>query len=119
MSKPVIDMAAVVRNLGIAGRLADLLANIGYAHHGEFGLPGRHFFTKTDEPDSFHLHVVEAGSDRWWRYIAFRDALRREPELRAAYVSLKLKLAAEFANNPDGYSRAKSDFINQALTEHH
>lgn len=50
------------------------------------------------------------------RHIAFRDVLRANPQAAAAYASLKYELASHFGRDRDGYSQAKTDFVEQALT---
>lgn len=40
-----------------------------------------------------------------------RRALRADPELRAAYSTLKRALAAQHADDSAAYSRGKSDFV--------
>ena len=62
-----------------------------------------------------HLHLVEAGSTRWHRYLRFRDRLRDDAHLASQYARLKTDLAIQFADDRDGYTRAKTDFIENAL----
>ena len=60
-----------------------------------------------------HLHLVDEreGLDRCLR---FRDTLRAHRQLAAEYVALKRALAARFREDREGYTKAKSNFINDA-----
>ena len=39
--------------------------------------------------EGFGIHLAERGSDLWRERLAFRDALRASPELRAEYAEWK------------------------------
>jgi GrpB-like predicted nucleotidyltransferase (UPF0157 family) len=58
---------------------------------------------------------VELGSRIWTEHLAFRDALRADPDLLARYQSLKLRLAEEFATDKPAYTAAKGPFIRSVL----
>jgi GrpB-like predicted nucleotidyltransferase (UPF0157 family) len=62
-----------------------------------------------------NVHMFETGHIEIERHLAFRDALRADANLLAAYQSLKEELAARFPNDVDSYARAKSDFIEDVL----
>jgi len=116
-AKPVVDMAGAVERLEAIASIVDPLADLGYKYYGEYGLPDRHFFVRHSDDEGFHLHVVQHGSSYWRRYIAFRDALRESSKLRDEYAKLKRELATQFADDPDAYSRAKSEFVEQIVGE--
>ncbi|WP_081809506.1 GrpB family protein [Mycobacterium sp. URHB0044] len=46
---------------------------------------------------------------------SFRDALRADPTLTARYAALKRDLAAQYADDREAYTAAKSDFIRAVL----
>ena len=48
------------------------------------------------------------------RCLRFRDTLRAHRQLAAEYVALKRALAARFRGDREGYTKAKSSFINDA-----
>src|SRR5918997_6226716 len=87
-AKPVIDIAAAVREIADAARCVAPLEGLGYEYRGEHGIPGRHYFTK-GEPRTHHLHVVELGGELWRGHLLFRDQLRRHPHLAKEYEDLK------------------------------
>jgi len=116
-AKPIIDIAVKTRSFADLPRVVEAMKGAGYHHKGEFGLPGRHFFTRGN-PVLFHVHVVEEGSDHWSYWIKFRDALRRDPALRDEYIALKQSLAKKFANDRPGDTMAKSEFVARFLANH-
>lgn len=110
-AKPIIDIAVRLPSVTLAPDLGGRLAQLDYTYRGEYGLPGRHFFTK-GEPRAFHLHLVDDRTNHWRRWIDFRDALRRDPELCQDYQRLKHELARKYRFQRALYSEGKSDFIN-------
>ncbi len=64
------------------------------------------------------LHVRLSASPFGRRTVAFRDRLRAEPDLRAAYEQLKRRLAAAHAGDADydDYTRGKTAFIRAATS---
>lgn len=64
------------------------------------------------------LHVRLSASPFGRRTVTFRDRLRVEPDLRAAYEGLKRQLAAAHAGDPDydDYTRGKTAFIRAATS---
>ncbi len=113
-AKPIIDIAVRLATVQQVPELLEALARLDYVYEGEYGLPGRHFFTK-GEPRAFHLHLVDDTTNHWRRWIAFRDLLRRNPALCQAYQQLKCDLARKYRFDRALYSDSKSDFINAAV----
>ncbi|MEP6064726.1 MAG: GrpB family protein [Paracoccaceae bacterium] len=116
-AKPIIDLLPVFKDDGSIDCVRDQLESFGYEWMGEFGLPGRRYCRK-DDPDTgkriFHAHAYEVGHEGVLRHLAFRDALRKNASMRAAYTSVK---AACAERHPDGgaqYSGCKSDWISKA-----
>ncbi len=58
-----------------------------------------------------HAHVLAADCDEARELIAFRDLLRRRPDLTAAYVARKHEIIASGITDPVDYSDAKGPFI--------
>ncbi|MGZ4338953.1 MAG: GrpB family protein [Gaiellaceae bacterium] len=82
-AKPIIDMIAGVRSFEAAREAFPVLESLGYAWSPH--RPEAHRFGR----DGFHLHLTEPGSDLWRERLAFRDALRSSPALRAEYAAWK------------------------------
>jgi GrpB-like predicted nucleotidyltransferase (UPF0157 family) len=116
-AKPIIDMMAGVRDLETA------LAAFGPLHEQSYVLtphrPGiAHHFSKPSNRLSqmtHGLHLTEPGSDLWRERLVFRDALRADPALAAAYEALKLRLACEHAGNVEAYTAGKRSFVTEVL----
>ena len=109
-AKPIIDMMAGVADLAAAAPAIDVLRGLSYVHAPH--RPRAYWFHKpADRESSTHgLHLTEPGSDLWQERLAFRDALRADPELRDRYQELKLRLAGEEADLR-GYTDAKRPFV--------
>ena len=56
----------------------------------------------------FHLHLRYAGD---CDEVYFRDYLKENPDIAKAYEGLKLGLWKEYEYNRDGYTNAKTEFI--------
>ena len=113
-AKPIVDIALRIASLTDIPACTEALGKIGYEYKGEYGLPGRHFFTKGN-PTQFHLHIVEEGSDHWRVWVKFRDVLRTDEKIRGEYNDLKRAMARKFASNRDAYTAAKNPFISRIL----
>jgi GrpB-like predicted nucleotidyltransferase (UPF0157 family) len=64
-----------------------------------------------------HAHVIERNGTEHQELIAFRDALRRNPELRNAYESTKQQILGSGITDSLDYSKAKGSFIVAALSQ--
>lgn len=62
-----------------------------------------------------HLYVCPKDSPELKRHLAFRDYLRRNPDVARAYGDLKLELAERFRNDREGYTAAKTEFVTSVL----
>ena len=60
----------------------------------------------------FHLHLVHAGEQP---EILFRDYLNTHPEDAKAYEALKLSLWKPYEHDRDGYTSAKTSFVEEIL----
>ncbi len=112
-SKPIIDILGEVANLEMLDLASETLAPLGYSAKGAFGIPGRRYFSKSDESGirSHHLHVFESGSEGALRHRAFRDYLCAFPKIAAEYSALKLQLIKNQPTDWDSYMDGKDPFI--------
>jgi GrpB-like predicted nucleotidyltransferase (UPF0157 family) len=71
------------------------------------------------EGDRFalHVHVVALGSAEAGWDLGFRDRLRSDPALAAAYVARKREIVAEGVTDGNAYAHAKGPFIERAMGE--
>jgi GrpB-like predicted nucleotidyltransferase (UPF0157 family) len=71
-----------------------------------------HWFCKPSPAQrTHHLHAVVHGGPVWRERLAFRDALRSDPALAAAYAELKRRLAVEHRMDREAYTQGKAPFI--------
>lgn len=112
--KPIIDIMGGVRRLAEAEQCVAPLAHIGYEYVREYNelIPERRYFHKgAPEARLFHLHMVEHNGDFWEKHLLFRDWLRSHPEDAQRYYQLKKDLVARFGRDREGYTQAKTPFV--------
>jgi GrpB-like predicted nucleotidyltransferase (UPF0157 family) len=117
-AKPIIDIMAAVRELVDAERCVEPLKTIGYEYVPEYNdiIPERRYFHKgPPEGRTHHLHVVELTSDFWERHLLFRDFLRLHPEEAQEYYRLKMELSTKYGADREGYTEAKTSFIESVV----
>ena len=109
-AKPIVDMMAGVRDFEKARAAYEPLLAEGYVHTPH--RPGiAHHFSKAGNG----LHLTEPGSDLWNERLAFRDALRADPELVTEYEALKLRLAEAHPDDREAYTAGKRAFVGRVL----
>ena len=119
LAKPVIDVLLGANTLSDIVSKIPTLERLGYAYIAKYerDIPMRRYFVKSKSGSlRVHLHGVEVGSQIWNEHLTFRDALRADPSLVSQYAALKLRLAAEFANDKSAYTEAKAPFIKGVLS---
>jgi GrpB-like predicted nucleotidyltransferase (UPF0157 family) len=118
-AKPILDILVGVLPLSEWTVCHGPLLALGYDYAADAGVPGHHIFGRGRHAgERTHLvHVVELGGESWVSNLAFRDALRREPDLRERYIAIK---RAALAAAPDGraaYNAAKTEPIARIKAE--
>jgi GrpB-like predicted nucleotidyltransferase (UPF0157 family) len=109
-AKPYVDMMAGIRDFEEARAAYEPLLAAGWEQTPH--RPGiAHHFSKA----CYGLHLTEPGSDLWNERLAFRDALRADPELVAEYAALKLRLAEEHPDDIEAYTAGKRAFVGRVL----
>ncbi len=120
-AKPIIDILVGVSCLSDAQLCMQPLESLGYKYQPEHEvtLPERRFFGKGEPPreQHYHLHMVEKGGEFWRRHLVFRDYLRSHPETSRQYCELKKKLASEYGSDREGYTEAKTSFIESIVAK--
>jgi GrpB-like predicted nucleotidyltransferase (UPF0157 family) len=114
-AKAIIDLDVLLRSGDALAVAIERLTAIGYQHQGDLGVPGREAFRAPSGAFPHHLCVCLPDRQEYARHIAFRDYLRRNPELARAYARLKRELAGKFAHDRDAYTRGKSEFVEEIL----
>jgi len=90
-AKPIIDIDVVIRDRQVLDEVVSALAEIGYCHEGDLGIPGREAF-KYDGKEHLrkhHLYVCTQDCAELKRHIVFRDYLRSHPEALREYSRIK------------------------------
>jgi GrpB-like predicted nucleotidyltransferase (UPF0157 family) len=117
-SKPILDLQAPVADLDVADEVAAVLAEHGWHYVPPLldHRPYRRFFVKVANGHrTAHLHLLAADGDRWNDQLAFRDALRADPELLRAYARLKAQLAERHRDDREAYTTGKSSFVREVI----
>ncbi len=117
-AKPIIDLQVPVAD---PDRIPGLEASL--APHGWHLVPPeldcrpwrRLLVEVVDGRRAAHLHVLTLDGSRWAEQLAFRDALRADPDLAARYQARKHELAAVHANDREAYTDGKVTFVEQVL----
>jgi GrpB-like predicted nucleotidyltransferase (UPF0157 family) len=116
-SKPILDMVIGAEEDAPVDRIAADLVGLGYIDRGTHeGSSGRLLVAESaPSVRTVHVHVVRYRSEDWFDYIAFRDALRTEPDLQRRYTLLKVELAERFGDDRRLYTRGKEWFVQAVL----
>ena len=111
-AKPTVDVLVEVRKVENLDDLEVPMAEGGYEAWGEYGIPGRRFFTRDLGPERLcNVHAFEAGTPEVERHLAFRDYLREHPETARAYGKLKTDLAEKYPADLEAYTNGKGAFV--------
>ncbi|YCK80059.1 dephospho-CoA kinase [Arthrobacter sp. D3-18] len=127
VAKDVIDLQLAVADLGMADRIAPLLAAAGFPavpranqdtpkpSHPDPAQWQKRFHANADPGRPVNLHVRVAGSPGWRYALLFRDWLRAEPSAVALYQAHKQELAvAHAADHGTGdYADAKEPWFTE------
>ncbi|MGK9173478.1 GrpB family protein [Yokenella regensburgei] len=110
-AKPVIDILLEVNDLTALDGLNPAMAEAGYRARGENGIAGRRYFTRGDNARSHQLHAFVTGDPQIRKHLAFRDYLRKNRDVAAAYAQLKRAAVLAAEGDSQGYSALKEAFI--------
>ena len=111
--KPCIDIDVVISDRDALPAAIDRLAQIGYEHEGDLGIPDRHAFRYDGKThlQKHHLYVCPQDSAELHRHLTFRDHLRTHPDDAARYSAIKAEAAHLYPDDIDSYIRHKSPCI--------
>ena len=115
-AKPIIDILVEVPKDADWIRLKALMNTGGYICMNDLG--NRMSFNKGYTPQGyadrvFHVHFHTRGDHD---EVLFRDYLQAHPSVAKEYETLKLGLLPEYRHDRDGYTEAKSEFVNRIVT---
>ena len=112
-AKPIIDILVEIRSGSDWSALSPTLKRAEYICMSES--ESRMSFNKGYTPTGFankvfHLHIRHNGDND---ELFFRDYLLTHPATAREYETLKLSLLPAYRHDRDGYTAAKSDFVNR------
>lgn len=112
-AKPILDLLPVVSSLDALDAARSVLEGCGYAWWGEYGLPGRRYFTRDGDAGRrvANVHAYERGSPEITRHLAFCDYVRAHPDEAAAYDAEKARARALHPDDSYAYTDEKSAFV--------
>jgi GrpB-like predicted nucleotidyltransferase (UPF0157 family) len=116
-AKPILDIMVGISPLSEWERCKPALEALGYDYAEDAGVPGHYIFGRgRDRTERTHLvHVVEYLGQSWRCDLAFRDALRRDANLRESYSQEKKRAVAAAPCNRAAYNLQKGPFIAKFL----
>jgi GrpB-like predicted nucleotidyltransferase (UPF0157 family) len=88
-----------------------MLADAGYPHKGDAGVPGRAAFDQPPQLPEHHLYVCVEGAAPLVAHLRLREHLRANPGTAREYAALKRELAAAYGDDRAAYTEAKTAFI--------
>lgn len=110
-AKPIIDIDVLLASADQLPIAIERLANIGYIHQGDLGIPEREAFKTPSGNLAHHLYVCPPSSREFIRHLAFRNYLRASALEAREYGELKKSLAAQFREDRTAYTDGKSEFV--------
>ena len=120
VAKPIIDFMAGYDTDTNPRLYFDVFRSAGYEYRGPQGVPLRELFVLGPElRRTHHLNLVQFDGVFWLDHIVFRDRLRSEPAIRAAYAALKHRLAAAHAADRGAYTEGKAAFVDHVTRGGH
>lgn len=114
-AKPVIDIMVGVESLAASRPAIPVLSKIEYCYF-PYRTESMHWFCKPSPSlRTHHLHLVPFQSRLWVERLAFRDYLRTHAEAAREYAELKYRLAEQYRFDREGYTEAKTPFVERII----
>jgi len=111
-AKPIIDLLPLVHDIARIDGYTERMTAAGYKARGEYGLPGRRYFTKdAGEFRTHNIHIYACDHPEVTRHLAFRDYLRAHPTAQQEYVAIKRAAYAQHPADIQAYNDYKNDWI--------
>ena len=110
-AKPIVDILVEITRAYDFGMIQNKLSAAGYlclAQSGERMSCNTGYTPNGFASQVFHLHLRREGDHD---ELYFRDYLRTHPDDAAAYERLKLSLWKQYEHDRDGYTEAKTAFV--------
>jgi len=116
-AKPIIDFLLEVDSIEILDEHAKYIEDLGYQSMGEYGIPGRRYFRKSNDQGirTHHVHSFEEDHEEVFKHLVFRDYIIAHPEEAEAYGQLKHRLAIAHPDDIEAYVDGKDPFIKESI----
>ncbi len=116
-AKPIVDADYILADVALWPCVQTALAELGFLHRGDGGLPGREMFTESLRlAFRHHLYVCRPDSVHLANHLCLRDFLRKNPDAASQYGALKKSLPAIYSEDIDAYCAGKSDLLSEFLS---
>lgn len=116
-SKPIVDILVEVSpdiKLQPIKNILEANGYIGMAQSGNRLSLNKGYTSKGYADKVFHIHIRRFGDND---EILFRDYLIGHPDAAKEYEILKLSLLPKYRHNRDGYTDAKTEFVNRIIKD--
>jgi GrpB-like predicted nucleotidyltransferase (UPF0157 family) len=111
-AKPIIDLLPLVRAIAAVDDLTPRFRDAGYRDWGEYGLPGRRYFTRDHgEVRTHNVHVYQFDHPEAERHLAFCAYLRHHEPARQEYEALKRAVYERHPADIEAYMDGKNAWI--------
>lgn len=113
MAKPIIDIIIAAGSTDMLKAAADILEKHGYIimSASEKRISLNKGYTENGFAERvFHIHLRSIGDTD---EVLFRDYLNAHPDIAKDYERLKLSLWKKYEHDRDGYTNAKTEFVNK------
>jgi GrpB-like predicted nucleotidyltransferase (UPF0157 family) len=111
-AKPIIDLLPVVRDIASVDERTPRMEEAGYRAWGEYGLPGRRYFTRDrDEYRTHNIHIYQADNPDIERHLAFCAYLRSHASACREYEALKREVHEHHPADIAAYNDGKNAWI--------
>jgi GrpB-like predicted nucleotidyltransferase (UPF0157 family) len=113
-AKPIIDLLPLVRDITRIDSLTPSLEDAGYTAWGEYGLPGRRYFTKDRGDHRTHnIHIYQIDDPDVERHLAFCAYLRNNEAVCREYEAIKQQAYALYPADIGAYNDHKNAWIKE------
>jgi len=114
-AKPIIDLDVVIPTADGVEAAIDALADAGFEHEGDLGVPGREAFSVLPGLPHHHLYLVVANNEAHSNHVLLRDYLRANPAQAKRYGALKHELSGLLDEQRELYGQRKGPIIAEML----
>ena len=109
-AKPIIDILVGI-DLTAWEACRAPLEGIGYQYWPEAGVDGHRIFVRGGTERTHLLHLVQYHGPEWGSNLRFRNELRKDSDLRKAYLAVKECAALKAPTERLVYNKLKGPFI--------